>query len=316
MTHENPRAVIGNNGGPAIGQRNFKKRWADAIFAHPDPRKPTGAVAMAFKICMTMDNNGEGAAISNWEFMQSCRVSDSSIREFKKWLVREGFIVIMARGYRGSTSLFRATIPNEIAAPVAPIHDEIPATNSAIANLECPQPSAPITNEMAPMAAAIAEISAPVAGIPATLVPARLESPSGININNNNQLAGAPERDFDQHEEIGGLNGSTAAMLGDIKGWMPGGDDQLAREWLSKFVHIHGQDITKNSYLKLVTDLASGNIIARPMQAWTSIAQRMKDAPRNKSQQVPPSETVEGVVQRMKGKAAELAEKHAKGVRK
>ena len=102
---------IGHNGGPPMRDRAFKKRWAMALFCHP--KKPAGAVAMAFKLYMEMDSQGQGAAIPDLEFAACCGVSDRSVREFKGWLVSNGFVKIIVKGARGRVTVFAAQIPDE-----------------------------------------------------------------------------------------------------------------------------------------------------------------------------------------------------------
>lgn len=119
---------IGHNGGPPIRQRQFKRRWATALFAHlgsEDKPKPAGSVAMAFRLYMEMDGEGRGAVISNEEFSASCGVSDRSIRYFKRWLLDFGFICISVRGTRWGSSEFQATIPGDDSQPadIAAIED-------------------------------------------------------------------------------------------------------------------------------------------------------------------------------------------------
>jgi hypothetical protein len=79
--------------------------------------------------------------------------------------------------------------------------------------------------------------------------------------------------------ELAGLNGSADLMIQDLVGWLYHGDDRNAAIWLAGTVKLFGHDVTRDSYAKLKADIASGQIIARPIQAWTKIAQRMKAAP-------------------------------------
>lgn len=109
-------ASIGHNNPPR--DRTFKKRWAAAIFACNDPRKPAGAVAMAFRIYHDMDGSGFGMAASDLEIAGACGVSDRSVRTFKAWLLKAGFVRVVAKGGRsdGQTE-YRALIPDEIELP-------------------------------------------------------------------------------------------------------------------------------------------------------------------------------------------------------
>ena len=107
--------------------------------------------------------------------------------------------------------------------------------------------------------------------------PARLEPPSGVNISlDNNKLASSGDNPA---RGLAGLNGSADPMISDIVGWMYGGDEKAARNWLSAMVSQMGRDTVRKSYLKLKTDLAEGALIAKPLQTWTKIAQRLKAEP-------------------------------------
>jgi hypothetical protein len=166
---------IGHNNPPP--DRTFKRRWVTALFAAP--KKPYGAISMAFKVYVEMDSQGRGASISNDEFRDSCGISDGSCRVFKKWLVDNEFIRIEVRGQRGRKSTFQATIPGEIPAPPAAIPDEIPADNAASPPPEYRQPSPPIEPEIPATAAASSGIPAPpAANSPASRVPERAQMES------------------------------------------------------------------------------------------------------------------------------------------
>lgn len=77
-------------------------------------------------------------------------------------------------------------------------------------------------------------------------------------------------------EGLAGLNGMAVSMIGDVQRWMVGGDERSARTWLANTSRTFGAEITKRAYQKLGTDMAEGNPIARPLQTWGAIAQRMK----------------------------------------
>ena len=90
---------------------------------------------------------------------------------------------------------------------------------------------------------------------------------------------------------LAGLNGSAEPMLRDIAGWMNGGDESAARQWLATQISLYGQRIVCDSYAKLKTDLAGNGsqLIARPLQTWVRIAQRMRDEPARTAQSTPTS---------------------------
>lgn len=96
------------------------------------------------------------------------------------------------------------------------------------------------------------------------------------------KLASSAREEADQVvSELSGLNGSAEPMLEDIIAWMNGGDLRGARNWLNSTISMFGQDVTKASYHKLKTELAEGQIVSRPLQTWSKIAQRMKAEPRS-----------------------------------
>ena len=78
---------------------------------------------------------------------------------------------------------------------------------------------------------------------------------------------------------MAGLNGAADLMISDIVAWMHGGDQRAARQWFSTMLSLYGQAIARDSYAKLKADLASGSLVARPLQAWVAIATRLKDEP-------------------------------------
>lgn len=285
----NPREVIGGNNPPK--DRTFKKRWAIALFARQD--KPAGAVAMGFKLYMEMDSQGHGATISDAEFQVACGVSDGSCRVFKRWLVNNGFVQVRVRGRRGYRSEFLATIPE----------GAIPA---AIAGIEAEEYRQPIPAEKLNGGA---KLPATTAAIPPQDAPAsapthaRIEPPSGVNI---------PQEASQQASGLAGLNGSAEPMICDVLAWMGSGTEFNARQWLSTFIQQFGQDVVRNSYMKLKTDLLSGNLIAKPLQTWSKIAQRMKaEPPRREDHAEAPKETRRDRIRRH----IEKAQSHQKGVR-
>lgn len=78
-------------------------------------------------------------------------------------------------------------------------------------------------------------------------------------------------------QTLAGLNGAASPMLKDIVGWMGGGDEQCAGQWLATQIAIYGEAVVRDSYSKLKTDMADSRkrLVARPLQTWCSIAARM-----------------------------------------
>lgn len=92
------------------------------------------------------------------------------------------------------------------------------------------------------------------------------ESPTEISFTNVVKLASSRE---DLSE----------TMITDIIGWMHGGDRLSAQNWLASTVKTFGQEATASGYHKLKTDLATGSVISRKLQAWSEIARRYKAKP-------------------------------------
>jgi hypothetical protein len=67
-------------------------------------------------------------------------------------------------------------------------------------------------------------------------------------------------------------------MIASVQGWMVGGDERCARNWLATTTRVYGPGPTKAAYHKLVTDMADGQTFAKPLQVWSRIAQRMAEA--------------------------------------
>lgn len=112
--------------------------------------------------------------------------------------------------------------------------------------------------------------------------------------------------------ELAGLNGSADPMLKDIVGWMVGGDEPAARSWLAKFIQLHGQEVVRESYFKLSTDIAQGALLARPLEVWGKIATRIRKEPR----QGAPPQSSEDRLERIRGIAEAAVEKKRPEVRR
>ena len=215
---------------------------------------------MGFKLYMEMDSQGKGAAISNAEFMIATGLPDSSCRKFKAWLIDQHFVCVTVRGRRGGRSEFQALIPGE----------GIPLPDSAIKE----------TNSATQYRYSTPQIALSQSAIPELARPENNYARGDSNINNNNKNNQLASQEYDAKGALAGLNGAADLMLKDVMGWMPGGDPITARRWLNTTLHTYGQDVTRESYQKLVTDIASGMVIAQPLQTWSKIATRMKQEPK------------------------------------
>jgi len=100
---------------------------------------------------------------------------------------------------------------------------------------------------------------------------------------------------------LAGLNGSAEPMLRDVLGWMHGGTQSSAEQWITNTAHQYGQAVVRDSYVKLKTDLATGFITGNPLRTWVAIAQRMSREPPKSTPGSPPvkSRTMQALERRM-----------------
>lgn len=103
----------------------------------------------------------------------------------------------------------------------------------------------------------------PIAPVPRAH--ATKESPTEIVI--AEKLASSPVEDIAE------------VMITDIVKWMNGGDRTSAAAWLATTTRTFGQEATTQSYHKLKTDLLTGSVVSRKLQAWSEIARRLKSNP-------------------------------------
>lgn len=116
-----------------------------------------------------------------------------------------------------------------------------------------------------------------------TAVP-QADQPRGTNLEARNQK---PEEEklatlSAEPHGLAGLNGSAEPMIVDIINWMTGGDRQSAKNWLSTFLNQYAQDVVRESYFTLKTDIAEGKLISQPLRVWSKIAARLKSEPRQR----------------------------------
>ncbi len=138
-----------------------------------------------------------------------------------------------------------------------------------------------------------------------TTAVAQSEHSSGTNLESRSQNPEKKERVYQpassmtpREEGLAGLNGSADPMITDIVGWMTGGDRQSAKNWLSTFLGQYAQEVVRESYLDLKTQIAEGKIISRPLMVWSKIAARMKATPRQKAAQEAPKESTRESIRR------------------
>lgn len=249
-------APANHNGGPPLEPFN-KRKWALALFAAKD--KPHGAVAMAFKIYIEMDANGEGAVISDDEFRKSCGVSDGSCRTFKRWLLNRGFVQIAMRGRRGSASMFKATIP----ATVAAIYEATTGNHSRYSEPEYRQPMPVLEPEIPATTAGNRELAANPAGNP----PSRARD---LVINYNNKYNYLPITTTTTVEQVaargGGecLGGDFEALNGtafDLVRFISKAanvDDDIAKNMLRANIKAYGSGAMLEAYSVTMAEMATG----------------------------------------------------------
>ena len=92
---------------------------------------------------------------------------------------------------------------------------------------------------------------------------------------------------------------------------MTGGDRQSAKNWLSTFLAQYAQDVVRESYFTLKTDIAEGKLIAQPLRVWAKIAARLKAEPKKAGADDPPKESTRESIRRFSEEAeAKLKQGH------
>ena len=91
-------------------------------------------------------------------------------------------------------------------------------------------------------------------------------------LNNNNN----PASNTKSARGLAGDLGIADAMLLDIQAWVPSMDRPGAESWLSTQRQTFGASTVSASYAKLKTDMATGGLVSKPLQAWSKIAGRMQ----------------------------------------
>jgi hypothetical protein len=295
---------LGDNGGPPLDEptKFTKRKWALTLLERP--KKPVGAVAMAFKLYMEMDAQGCGAVIPDADFVVSCGVSDRSIRTFKKWLLDTGFVEIKVKGTRGRQTEFIARIPGEdIQATVAALNEQIAATNSGN-NEEDRQPLPEVPTELPVMAAADPITPEEFAGDLADSRAGTLARSYNNIYNNNNTLASSESV---VGTALAGLNGAQHLMVEQLATWInPITPDRItASRSLTTQISIFGAPIVKQAFGELQAQIDSGDLINRPIPVFNRICQRIQ------------SKGGKGAPASGKGQSfAEWSLERAKGVRK
>jgi hypothetical protein len=281
---------IGDNGGPPLENAFNKRRWAEALFATPN--KPTGAVAMGFMLFLHMDAKGEGAAISDAEFMCACNVSDKACRNFKSWLVKAGFVKVSLRGYRGYRSKYQALIPepntgmnghdyrNAIPVKMPEKASSIPVLDTGIVISEENSPHTPL-------------------------------------IGNNNIKQTTTTTTVEQDAEGGGggfnfdvLNGTAVDLAGFIAkhNFV---DQNTARNMLANNVRTFGAQVMMEAFSTTIAQMPSG-CIARPYPYLIETARKIRDGRQGKAKN---GESKETMRERTRRFAEEAEEKLRRGVK-
>jgi uncharacterized protein YdaU (DUF1376 family) len=114
----------------------------------------------------------------------------------------------------------------------------------------------------------------------ARVAPTRVRILEAQKIEKESKLASV-----EQEAWLAGLNGSAYPMLKSIRGWMVGGDEHSAREWLGNTINAFGEEPTKSAFQKISTEILDGKTVARPLQAWATIARRMANEVKAKPEQ-------------------------------
>lgn len=66
-------------------------------------------------------------------------------------------------------------------------------------------------------------------------------------------------------------------MARDVARWMNGGDENSARTWLRNAAQSYGNGHLRDAWIKLKTDMATGQVVAHPLRTLDAIAKRIRD---------------------------------------
>jgi hypothetical protein len=274
---------------------------AEWLYRMSESAVPYQARALAiYAVAFKATSNEELAVLVG---MDTKGVADKTYNKWKRYLSEQGWVIVK-----------RITIGRVTTIEVSPAFKETPVTFTDLLqrnpnkfrkeqNVTITEaPAVKVTDEASKdygseeqiTAVAAVEITDELAQDAPAHTPARVditshgnkESPSEIITSEElaRRLASSlrPETNDEPAGELAGLNGSAELMIGDIQQWLePPATKANARQWLASTVRTFGQDVTAQSYHKLKTDLVTGGLVAKPLQAWAKIAQRMKAEPKS-----------------------------------
>jgi hypothetical protein len=291
-------ASIGDNGGPPLADDENdppKLRWvkvniAEALEGMEDLTMEergfcwTGWLKMYARMGGLPADEHVGARIMGCDIRLYRRLCRALVGEGAKFYVEDGLIK-NSRVEREIAAFCRehkkrrdAALEREAKRRLQMRSGELPGDFSQTSRGLLPQVSNMFTAQEAKITETSSQKPNEINVCTATTVAQQNQSPALTRTTNQNHQ---PEREeskpaIDQPPALAGLNGSAEPMLRDVIAWMGGGDERSAREWLSKMIHINGQDAVKQGYLKLSTDMVSGVTVARPLEVWAKIATRLR----------------------------------------
>jgi hypothetical protein len=310
---------IGDNGGPKIEKFTAKNK-IDRIREVLDMDITAHQKCVGVGIIVEADSDGIAAELSTKRLQTFASVSDRET-VYRATRVLEDKDVTKAIKVKGKPNSYRILPSNVVDAIVE-------AYNQSKSSRVEPDKGSPVkpdnhvgSNQTAPDNEAVGSHpttpSNQVGSNPTGRVladepsRARIEPPSGVNIPlDNNKLASSAR---EEAPELAGLNGSADLMLADIMRWMSGGDEKSARAWLAKTIHLYGNEVVRDSYQKLGTDILTGKPIAQPLQTWSKIAMRMRDEPKGAAPEATPKESTRESIRRYAEEAEARVRQRVRG---
>lgn len=260
-------------------RNDLRMPFAEWLYRMSEASVPYQARALAvYAVTFSVTANEELACLVG---MDTKGVADKTYNKWKRWLSENGWVIVKQVTIGRTTTIEVAPALRETPVTFTDVIRRMPTKFKASSSVPITDaPAVEVTIEPVKITDETSNNYGPDVETTPENQPlrARIEPPSGVNIPlENTKLA----RDLTTSaRELAGLNGSADPMISDIVGWMHGGDEKAARNWLAAMVSQMSQDTVRRSYLKLKTDLAEGALIAKPLQTWTKIAQRMKAEPK------------------------------------
>ncbi len=296
--HENPHSVngemhdkstgseIGHNGGPPLEDSAFPSR--EGFVAIARALRDHWLVGFGQPVTPVDDSRGSYSRAEAWiDLIMECRYREGTINNNgKKMALRKGQLL-------GAVS-WLANRWNWSPKTVRGFLDKLEKEGMITQTAASPDQSAPHTNSgrskgrYANVLTVCKYELFQLAYRDAGQVPGLVKGKSGAG---TGQVEGDIYKEETKEQRNKGTNSQQEAiapatlagedlaslMAADVASWMQGGDEKSARNWLRTTAAAYGHKATRDAWVKLKTDLATGGIVADKLKTMCAIAQRLKE---------------------------------------